>query len=309
MNKLVLTSTKLVTSLAVLCCVAIGMVSCGGQTEKREPTVLKVYCDQAIYDLVIGPCMAYDSAEKDVELIVKRVSAFEAMAMMLNGEADISFISRLYTHREDSLMKLSKVPPRFSKVIANDALVFFAAESFPTDTISAEQMHLALIGKKSMASMFPKINGETEFVMPNELSSEYENARQMIAENVKISARRKYFASYDSVVNYVKSVPNTIGIGYYSQIYSTIGVKALSVSFADSAGNYVFPHVVHQSNIIQKLYPFVVNHYIYVLDQDNNEAMRFLRYIRSPKGPSQRHFLEKGIVPAVGEFRLTPLYD
>ena len=157
--------------------------------------------------------------------------------------------------------------------------------------------------------MLPRIKGETEFAMPNELSSEFENAKSMITENVKFGARRKYFASYDSVVNFVKANPNAIGVGYFSQIYTTIGVKALSVSFVDSAGNYVFPHVVHQSNIIQKLYPFVVNHYIYVLDQDNNEAMRFLRYIRSPKGPSQRHFLEKGIVPAVGEFRLTPLYD
>lgn len=157
--------------------------------------------------------------------------------------------------------------------------------------------------------MFPKLKEEPEFVMPNELSSEYENARSLITENVKIAAHRKYFTTYDSVVKYIKANPNSIGIGYFSQVYNAMGVKALAVSFTDSIGNYVFPHVVHQSNIIQKLYPFVVNHYIYVLDSTNNEAMRFLRYIRSPKGPSQRHFLEKGIVPAVGEFRLTPLYD
>jgi ABC-type phosphate transport system substrate-binding protein len=201
------------------------------------------------------------------------------------------------------------VPPRTSKVIANDALVFYCADDFPTDTISAEQMKAVLLGKKSMTSMFPRLKTEPVFAITNELSSEYENARSMIANYEKMNFKRTYFSTYDSVINFVKNTPGAVGIGYYSQIVNKIGIKPLSVGFVDSTGAYIYPRVVHQSNIIQKLYPYIVDHNIYILDPNNNEAMRFLRYIRSPKGPAQRHFLEKGIVPAVGEFRLTPLYE
>jgi hypothetical protein len=113
----------------------------------------------------------------------------------------------------------------------------------------------------------------------------------------------KYFQSSDSVRKYVLEHRDAIGVGYLSQITREMNLKPLSVSYFDSAGNYVFPHAVHQANIVQKFYPYIITHYVYIFDERFENPLRLARFL-SKSGIAQRYFKDAGIVPAFAKIKL-----
>lgn len=290
------------------------LISCSKDTKTDTKSLkvdtLKVYCDEAIYNLMEPNCNEYDSINTKIHIELIKSTAFEAMAKILAGEADISFISREYTRREDSLMKLNNVKPRLQKTLANDALVFFVYFENKLDSLNDEQIKNVITGDNTLCSYFPKkLKSEPTFAIADKYSSEYENFLKFIVKGNKIKIPLKLLPNTDSVKQFVLNNKNSIGIGYFSQVVKEPDLKALPIGFIDSTGKYIFPHVVHQANILQRFYPYIVNHYIYVLDENNPNSLEFLRYLRNPQGKVQRFFLEAGIVPAVGDFKLRPLYE
>lgn len=280
------------------------VASCSPRETPIEERKILVYCDEALYNLLL-PCINhYDSTGSVVKVIFRKTTAWDAMAKLLAKETDAIIIGRDYTFYEDSLMKAFGVLPHTRLIIAYDALVFYVAKDSPLDTLTHEQIRKYLSDKNySLKRVYPKLSSEPVIAVNSPMSSELVNLNYLVLNGAKITRPVKIFQTHDSVKNYVKSNLNAIGIGYLSHLFAEPELRALPISFVDSTGKYIFPHNVNQPNLLRELYPYVVKHYIYILDKLNDNAMTFARYLYNP-GFAQKYFFEHGIVPSNAEFRL-----
>ncbi len=300
--------TKLNIILTGIILAALSMLnSCGGsdQNQTQEPIKkLKVYCDDAIYNLMKSPVLEFDTLSLKIQLDLIHTSAFDCMAKLLGTEADAIIISRGYSGREDSAMKKYGLKAHTNSNIAYDALVFYTDIDNPIDTITKDQLNKIFTEKDfNFSNINPKISPDYELVCNSHLSSEYFNLKDLVANNKKIEKNIKFFSTYDSVVNYVINNKHAIGIGYLSQVYNNPNLKCIAVSFINAAGTYIMPYKVHQANIVRELYPFKVTHRILLLKDNEEESLALLRFL-SRVGKVQKHFNNSGIVPAFGDIRL-----
>jgi hypothetical protein len=282
--------------------ILLNLISCN-KAPKNTPK-LDVYCDEAVYNLMKEPMTLYDSAYTDKKANFIKVSAAEAMSKLLAGEAPVSIISRDYSPREDSLMKEHGVPARYRKPLAQDALVLFTANKYPLDTIDDIQIKNIFTKGVKLSKVYPKVESEPNFVVSNKFSSEYENLKHFITGYKQTTCNIINLQNTDSVISYIKKHPADIGIGYLSQVVKDFDIKCLMIGFVDTSGEYIHPKVVHQANIIQNYYPYIINHWIYMFNEDYYLGKQLVNFLRAPQGKVQPYFLKAGIVPAVGDFNL-----
>jgi ABC-type phosphate transport system substrate-binding protein len=262
-------------------------------------------CDESLYDFLQPVFHSYDSMHVDIKKTILKTDARRAMAELLAGNAKIIILGRDYLKDEESLMKKMKVT-RVRYKFAEDALVFFTQKNFPTDTLTHQQLKNILQNKDSqLKQYYPKLEAEPNIVINRFTSSEYGNLIKLVIDSgSKISRRLIFSGGIDSVKQYVRNNKNAIGVGYLSYlIKDTSEFKMLSISFVNKKGKYIFPHVVHQANIVQRYYPFVVEHYVYLLEDRQNIVYWFARYL-SIEAIVQRYFNDAGIVPAYAKIKL-----
>ncbi|MBM2816788.1 MAG: ABC-type phosphate transport system, periplasmic component [Ignavibacteria bacterium] len=260
-----------------------------------------VYCESGISALLESPLANYQKDYPNVKLTIKTVNSRQAMSFLLSGQARVALIARDYLHDEDSLMKVYKVTPHQRMKMCDDALVFFVKEDNPIKRILDDNQLRDYFtnrnAKFSDVNIEPKNSLEKpEFIIQSHLSSEYANLDKMVAKGKKIEIPLKFMSSPDSVKNYVAEHSNAIGIGYLSQIWKDIRFKAIDIGFHDSSGAYIYPQIVHQGNIVQKKYPYIVPIYAYMLEDRRNLPWWFGIYL-SKEGKIQKYFLDAGLVP------------
>ena len=271
--------------------------------EEKDYKYARIYIDEGIYDLMIKPCEVFDSIDYNAELTIKSTSAWDCMKQLLTGYAEGVIVAMGQTHYWDSVMKRYNIKPLVQMTIARDALTFYVRFNSQLDSLTDEQIYELLMNKnKSIRDYFPRLKNEFLFATNSPLSSEAVNLKQLVLKGKQAKRRIYYLPNHDSVKSLVKS-SDVIGIGYLSQIIHDPDLRPLRISFIDSSGKYIFPHAVHQANIVRKLYPYIVTHYIYVISKKKEAAMRLGRYI-SKHGNAQRYFLKAGIVPAFAKIKL-----
>ncbi len=271
--------------------------------EEKDYKYARIYIDEGIYDLMIKPCELFDSIDYNAELTIAKASAWDCMKELLTGNAEGVIVAMGQTKYWDSVMKKYDIKPLVQMEIARDALTFYVRFDSPLDSLTDEQIYELLTNKnKSIKDYFPKLKNDFLFVTNSPLSSEAENLKKLVLKGKNAQRRIYYLPSSDSVKALVKS-NNVIGIGYLSQVLHDPDLRPLRISFIDSTGKYIFPHAVHQANIVRKLYPYIVSHYIYIISKKKEAAMRLGRYI-SKHGNAQRYFLDAGIVPAFAKIKL-----
>jgi ABC-type phosphate transport system substrate-binding protein len=292
--------TNKISALALLICLFTGLllVSCNeGGNSKMQPYKMTVLCDDAIYDMMKPICEKYDSLSPELTIELVRVSGYKAMVDFLTGKNSVVIISRNYTKQEDSLIKAYKVNP-VQMWFAKDALVFYTYFENPIDSLVDNQVQSIFTENKPVKSYVTALKEEPVIVCPANYSSEYYNFMSLIIKDKKLTKQMKTFSTSDSVMKYVESNRNTIGIGYLSEVIRGGKIKAIPVSFTDSTGTYISTNIVHQSGIVQGFYPYIVYHYIYVYDINTSSNMEFARYLCN-NSDAQMHYKECGIVPNV----------
>lgn len=271
--------------------------------EEKDYRFARIYIDEGINEMVNKAVMDFDSIDAEAKLTVASASAWDCMAKLLTGEAEALITPKDYTRYEDSVMKAFDVKPHVKMSFAFDALVFYVGYNQPIDSLTDAQIKSLLTNSdKKFSDFFPRLGKEFEFVTNSHLSSEIVNLKNLVLGTQTEKRKIKYLGNQKQVVDYVKN-NNAIGIGYLSQINKDPDLKALRISFNDSTGKYIFPHAVHQANIVRKLYPYIVTHYIYVFSEQKEAAMRLGRYL-SKNAQAQRYFLGYGIAPAFAKIKL-----
>jgi ABC-type phosphate transport system substrate-binding protein len=274
--------------------------------EERKNIVCIV--DESLSRVMDKPLAMFDSLFQNYDLKIEKASAFDAMAKLFAQKTEVIIIGRDYSNEEDSLMKAHLMEPYFKMEVAEDALVFFTNPDFPLDTLTDEQIKAVMTEGKYLKEIYPKLKDEPTFVIPNNLSSEFLNFRYKVLDGKKVANKKdwktlNYLPSADSVNQFVLDNKNSIGIGFFSNIVKDTRYKPLAVSYIDSTGKYVFPHVVHQANILQELYPYTVKLNIFISDQDDKGSLALGRFM-SKSSKSQKYFNEFGIVPGYAKIKL-----
>jgi len=273
-----------------------------------ERKTIECCMDESLSRVMDKPLAMFDSLFKNFDLKIERTNAFDAMAKLFAQKAEVIIIGRDYSKEEDSLMKAHLMEPYLKMVSARDALCFYSVPEFPLDTLTDEQIKEVMTGAKYLKDYYPKLKDEPTIVIPNNLSSEYLNFRYLVLDGEKVVNKKdwktlNYLETADSVSKFVLENKNSIGIGFFSNIVKDPRYKPLAVSYIDSTGNYVFPHVVHQANILQQLYPYTLELNIFISDQDDKASLALGRFL-SKSSKSQNYFNDFGIVPRYADIKL-----
>lgn len=285
------------------------LVSCGQKSDpeaelkQKERKNIEIYLDQSLSRVIVEPLRMFDSLFANYTIQVDKTTAFDAMANLLGKKAEVIILGRDYTHEEDSLMEVHLVEPYFKMNIAKDALVFFTNAEHPLDTLTEEQISQVMAEAVELKSFYPVLDEEPIIAVTNNLSSEMVDFKRYVMDGKKINRKLKIFPTTEEVMNYVLENKNSIGIGFFSNIVKDPKYKPLAISYTDTSGAYVFPHVVHQANILQGFYPYTVNYYIYLRDKNNESFLALGRFL-TKSSVSQRYFNEFGIVPGYAKIKL-----
>jgi len=299
--------------ILILGLISFVLVSCNNSHKDPKATgiyesvnsgTITCWVDESVWDFMQPVFKMYDSAYKEIDPTFIKVTSREAMAQLLSGNAKVIVTPRDYLKDEDSLMKAFKVERHERAIYAIDALVFFVQNDFPLDSISDAQLKEILTKPDgNFKKYFPQLKKEPVFVCNDYTSSEYANLQQIALKATPANSKLIFQKNSESVRKYVRENPNAIGIGYFSQIVKDPDLKGLMVSFVDTSGKYIFPHVVHQANILRKYYPYIVNHYVYILKKQRDRAFWFAMFLER-EFVVQSYFNNSGIVPAYAKIRL-----
>lgn len=275
-----------------------------GIYESVNSGTITCWVDESVWDFLQPVFRMYDSAYKEIHPTFFKVTSREAMAQLLSGNGKVIITPRDYLKDEDSLMKAYKVEKHERAIYAIDGLVFYVQKDFPLDSLTDEQLRAVFTkGDVGLRNYYPNLKKEPEFVCNDYISSEYANLKSIVLKSQPIKQKIIFKANSNLVKEFVKSNPNSIGIGYLSQVVKDESLKCLMVSFVDTSGKYIFPHVVHQANILRRYYPYIVNHYVYLLKKQRDRAFWFALFLER-EFIVQSYFNNAGIVPAYAKIRL-----
>ena len=280
--------------------------SCGGNNQEQKAQksesvlsgTLTVQCDNTIMKMLNLIKTKYDSTFPEAHVTFAPMSAREAMKSLFAGNSRCVVVARDYLYDEDSIMKAVGIKPHFRYKLAEDALVFFTKKDFPLDTLSDASLKALMANdKKAFSDFYPSVKQKVDFATLNENSSLYGNLCLHFSKNNHIPRSLKLLQSFDSLKTFVNSTPNSIGIGYLSQLENEPDLKMLKISWKDSTGKYMPPKIVHQSYLTMGAYPYKTFIYAYLFEQDNRLPKGFASYYGTDP-VAQKLFLYSGIVPA-----------
>lgn len=264
---------------------------------------LTVYYDNMLSPMIDTTFKLYQRAFPDIKAKFIPVSSREGMAILLNGKAKVVLQSRNFLRDEDSLKKQYNVNLPAPWEFAQDALVFFTSSSSSIDTMNAKNIeeYFASLAVTSQNGL--NLNYHPVFVLPEVNSSVYANFRELVLKNNKTQRTLKVFSSIDSVKNFVSKNPNAVGIAYLSHILGDLRFKPIPLGFYDKSGKYINPKPVHQAYIVQGLYPYIITHRIFLLEEKKDIALWFATFL-SKESYIQKYFKDFGIVPTYAKIVL-----
>ncbi len=291
--------------------ISVFFVSCNDKQKVEETSQytewntgsLTLYIDEEISPLVDSIIPMYQKAYPKVKLDTKRVSSREGMALLLNGKAEIVLQGRGFLQDEDSLIKEYNVKLQEPWEFAKDILVFYTNVDNPTDTLNARDIEEYFANPKLTAKNSLKINWNPEFVIPNPNSSVYANFRHFVLKDGKTQRKLKVLQTFDSVKNYVAKNKNAVGIGYYGQIVGDLRFRPIMLGYYDSTGQHITPKTIHQSYIVQELYPYIVSYRAYLFSERKNVAFWCATFF-AREASVQTFIKNYGLVPGYAKFVL-----
>lgn len=267
-----------------------------GQYESWNSGKVEIFYDNQLGGLLDSVFKMYKKSFPNVEPTFTPVTAREGMRLLLNGKAQIVLQGRDFLRDEDSLVKYHNLAMPEPYPFAEDALVFFTQIDYTIDTLNANNLEQYFADLSTSYINKLRTPAEPTFVVCEPNSSVFSNFQKLVLKGKPLSRKYKFFATIDSVKNYVASTPHTIGVGYLSQVIGDLRFKPLKIGFDDSTGKHIPPRTVHQAYIVQSQYPYIVTFKAFLLEERRNLALWFASFI-SKEAAVQRYFKDYGIVP------------
>ena len=272
-------------------------------TETIDSGAVEVYCDEAYIPALDTVFDFYKNRYKKVTLDIKPASARNVLAHLLAGKTRVAIVGRDNLPDEDSLMQLYNVAPYYRMDISNDALVFFANPSLKTDTLNEKIIFEVLTENKKIINFLPGLQIEPELVIAEQNSSEYGNLTNIVTKKKPIKKNMLLLPNSDSVISYVKSNPNAIGICYLSQVQGKF-FKLLRIGYTSKDGSYIrATKPVHQSYVIMGEYPYTTMLRLYLLEDRKNLPFWFGAFIEK-EAICVQYYKRARLMPVYAKYKL-----
>ncbi|MDR0927164.1 MAG: substrate-binding domain-containing protein [Ignavibacteria bacterium] len=313
------------TLLILTICSTILLASCGDNSPKRplstetmDSGTVEVFVDES-YKFALDSVFAmYNERNSKVTLIVNYVNARNAVAQLLGGRTRVSIVGRDYLADEDSLMTQYNIKSYYQMDIANDGIVFFTQADFPLDTINTDILEQVFTQKKKFVDVVKYdfksrdwnkhssgdiYKNEPEFVIAEQNSSEYGNFLNLVCNRTPATHSLHLLGTSDSVLDYVKEHPNSIGICYLSQVQGKF-FKILRVGYKDSTNKYIpASKPPHQSYIIMGEYPYTTLLRLYLLEDRKNLPF-WLGAFLEKEAVSVQYYKSQRLAPSYAKYTL-----
>ena len=273
-------------------------------TETMNSGKISYVLDESISDVIDSTIIMYDTQYENVILTGKTANSRVAMAELLEGKVRVAISARSYLKDEDSLMKEFNLSKHKRLKAAIDALVLCVNKDFPLDTINANDLESILTENKDINDFYPSVSKGLPFYSKDQNSSEWGNILNLMGKGKEIKKPFRRINNKDSLVDIAINGEGFV-FTYLSNVVKNENVKMLRIGYQDSTDKYINPKPVHQGWIVQGLYPYKVDYWVYLLEDRNNLPYWFASYL-AKETKVQKYFLDQGIVPAFAKVKLRP---
>lgn len=272
---------------------SLTVISCSNSKEKKEDILvgnLPVIVDESVLPIVLEQIEVFESSYKDAKLKTIAAPEITAVNSLIKGDANIAILTRELTENENKSFAQRSVTPRIYKVAYDGVVLIGNNESTDSTVTEAEIMGL-LTGNKTrnFSLVFEDLNSSTLRYFMNKGAQD-----KVVGTFVETKD------SLNSLIDYIVSTPNKIGVISYNQYLSLQSsfneidkIRILSVLNENlPEKRYVKPS---QASLSTDEYPF--KREIYILNYQPNMGLGigFSSFVTGDRG--QRIVLKSGLLP------------
>ncbi len=287
--------------------------------ENATHGTLEIVADEQLQPAMDSLAYGFMQENPKAKITVRYETSGEAMQDLLAQKARLIIISRFLSAEAQSLLVQNKLMlPEYD--MAQDAVAVVVNPQNHLGAIALSDLGRIIKGEATKWSelKFSKpllgttiADGEIEFVESHRSSSsEFLLDSLLLGKGELQKVRAVRFGASDSILSYVKSHPNAIGMvgASWARNYSSGADSSLRVAFvipADSSTEGVSePILLHLSNIFQGLYPLTLRVNGYTFENPNTLPRGFLAYAMTAHG--QTIFKNYNILPRTQQIKLVP---
>ena len=301
----------------------VHLAACG-KSEKTETSenattgAFELVADEALKPVIDSLAVGFMAENPNAKVIVKYVSAGEAVRELLNKQARAIIIDRALTPQEQAAVTQDSVSlPALT--IAEDGIGCIVSRNNPLAAIKLSDLRKIVSGEmkswseleKPIVEPGDKISGTITKVFSEYPSSiEYQLDSILMGPGKQTDGHVMRFASTDSIVRLVKKDPAAIGfIGsawkHWFEVHGDSSVKVLAVIPADSSSRGLTePIILHMAYVYEGLYPLVTPVNGYSFEVLNTVPRGFLSYALAAHG--QMVFKNFDVLPKTQIIHLVP---
>lgn len=253
---------------------ALLLASCSEKLESPTKGKAEVLCDEAIYPLVAVLADSFNTLYPDAKITVKRVTAREAIARLVNGESEVAVAARAMNSEEELAAKTNQIDQKTVKFVY-DGIAVLAGYDFP-NVMSYDSLLAIILGK----------NKDVRLVLAEMNSSVYEFLKYEVLGGADIESAE--FAETDSaVIAAVLKDKNKIGLVSWLNAVNETRLKKIEIGAREQirAENIYFQP--HPGFFVQNLYPLTRLVYIYLAEVNIGTASGFTTFLTSNIGQAK----------------------
>lgn len=275
------------------CLLSITVISCSNSNENKEDILvgnLPLIVDESVFPIVLEQIEVFESSYKNAKL--KTIAAPEVAAVnsLIKGDAHIAILTRELTAEENKSFEERSVKPRIYQV-AYDGIVLIGNVQSADSTITEVEILDMLRGKnvRNFSLVFQSLNSSTLRYFINKGSLDKVAGTFVESKD-----------SLSSLIDYVISTPNKVGVISYNQYLSLQSsfkeidkIRILSVlNDKLPEKRYIKPS---QASLSTDEYPFKREIYILNYQPNMGLGLGFSSFITGDRG--QRIVLKSGLLP------------
>jgi len=312
--------------LVTLAIVSIGgsLLGCGKSSqnpssETATSGTFQLVADEALKPVVDSLADGFIKENPNAKVIVKYVSAAEAVRELLNRDARAVIIDRTLTPEERAVIQKDSVQlPDF--MIAEDGIGCIVSNKNPAAALALSDLRTIVTNEtKTWTGLAHSIpdpgktfsNTDISLVFPAYPSSMESIIDSMFLGPGKVTQGHiRRFSTTDSVIAYVRQDPNAIGFigSAWNHLLESTGdssIKVLPIIPADSSSRGITqPIILNMVYVYQGLYPLTATVTGYSFESPNTLPRGFLAYAMTAHG--QIVFKNFEVLPKTQIIRIVP---
>lgn len=286
--------------------------ACWGCQKGQETSTTKgtatVECDESVWPVMQAQGESFAGSYPEARVRLRSVEAREAIANFINDSVRVIVSARPFNKEEQDVIASAKIDLQEFKV-ALEAIAVIANKENPTTELRLTELDSIFSGA---LTRWPGRQKRTtiELVISGINSSTNEVFRDSVLRGKAFAAAATPFSSSQRLLDYVRKVPNAIGIAGISWLRGHEGeVSILGLGNPDGRPDTTQPvgkfYRPHQAYIYKKYYPLVRTVYMYTREVQRDVGLGFISYVSSAEG--QKVFLNNGLVPVTMPVRIVNL--